>query len=212
MLVAVSDTFFLGLVFGIIGIALLSIAQFWPGRKSVVTHVEPLEELALGESARFAAELEAVAARNVTWPREIDADAGALTADERRHVLDGLGIVGDAWSTGVLLRAYAEETSDLRVTVIENIARCLDPRAGGALYRAYSSPSAAERYAAIDGASRRGEVPLLERGIRDTETIVVLAAAYGLKRAKRDDLVDSTLHGRTDPTALEVRRVLNMLG
>jgi len=69
----------------------------------------------------------------------------------------------------------------------------------------------AERYAAIDGASRNANVPLLERALRDTDGTVALAAAYGLHRAKRDDLIESGLEGRTDARAAEIRRILPML-
>ena len=52
---------------------------------------------------------------------------------------------------------------------------------------------------------------LLERALRDTDGTVALAAAYGLHRAKRDDLIDSNLAGRTDARANEIRRVLPIL-
>jgi hypothetical protein len=149
-------------------------------------------------------------ARSVGWPMLIDPDAGPLTIDERRSIIDGLALVGDEWCARVLAAAFLEEGEPLRESVIDAIGRC----AGivvPTLERAFKSHRIGERYAAVDAASRRGDVDLLERGLRDTDGTVALAAAYGLVRAGRRDLVDAGLAGRDDVRAAEIRRALPAL-
>ncbi len=126
-------------------------------------------------------------------------------------MIDGLGVVGDAWCAGILAKAFDEEEGELRIAAIEALGQCDGEVVLPTLERAYASYVIAERYAAIDGASRRGDVALLERGLRDTDGTVALAAAYGLHRARRDDLIESNLAGRTDARANEIRRVLPIL-
>jgi len=149
-------------------------------------------------------------ARAITWPLLIDEDAGALTVDERRTVIDGLALVGDPWCAQVLAAAYSEEGESLRESVIDAIGQC-DGIVIPTLERAFKSHRLGERYAAVDAASRRGDVDLLERGLRDTDGTVALAAAYGLVRAGRRDLVDAGLSGRDDVRAAEIRRALPAL-
>lgn len=203
-----------GIVIGIIGIALFSIAQFWPqSKKPVVTAVAPVERIPLGPNPAWEAGTGPVAvfARDVTWPALVDPEAGELDDAERRRVIDGLGIVGDPWSADILAKAFDEEEGDLRVAAIESLGQCEGEIVGPTLERAYASYAIPERYAAIDGASRRGDVALLERALRDTDGTVALAAAYGLHRAKRGDLIDANLSGRNDARANEIRRVLPIL-
>jgi hypothetical protein len=202
-----------GILFFVIGIGLIAIAQFWPeSSKPVVTHVAPVERIPLGahENAEQTGAVVHVS-RSVSWPTLVDPDAGELEENERRRVLDGLGIVGDAWCAGILAKAFDEEEGDLRVAAIESLGQCDGEVVAPTLERAYASYVVAERYAAIDGASRRADVALLERALRDTDGTVGLAAAYGLHRAKRDDLIESGLAGRTDARANEIRRVLHVL-
>ncbi|MFN2459075.1 MAG: HEAT repeat domain-containing protein [Candidatus Velthaea sp.] len=151
-----------------------------------------------------------VVARTVTWPQLIDPDAGALDVAERRGIIEGFALVGDAWCAQILAKAYGDETDELREAVIDALGRCSGDVVP-TLERALRSPRVAERYAAVDAASRRGDIALLERGIRDADTTVALAAAYGLVRAKRGDLVDAALAGRDDARANEVRRILAVL-
>jgi len=149
-------------------------------------------------------------ARSITWPQLIDPDADALTVDERRSIIDGLALVGDAWCAQVLAAAFPEEGEPLRESVIDAIGRC-EGVVIPTLERAFKSHRVGERYAAVDAASRRGDVELLERGLRDTDGTVALAAAYGLVRAGRRDLVDAGLSGRDDVRATEIRRALPAL-
>ena len=189
-----------GILFFVIGIGLIAIAQFWPeSGKPVVTHVTPVERIPLGAQGEQTGAVVQVS-RTITWPMMIDRDAGELDESERRVVLDGLGIVGDAWSAEILAKAFDEEEGDLRVAAIESLGHCQGEIVEPTLERAYASYVVAERYAAIDGASRRSEIALLERAMRDTDGIVALAAAYGLHRARRDDA-----------RANEIRRVLHIL-
>lgn len=208
-----------GLVFLVLGILLILVAK-WPERwtigwRPIVTAVWPVERLPLRETATpHDSDITAgvvVLPRAITWPSIIDADAGELDEAERARVIEGLGIVGDAWSATVLAKAFDEEENDLRVAAIEALGVSEGPIVAPTLERAYASYVIAERYAAIDGASRRGNVPLLERALRDTDGTVALAAAYGLHRAKRDDLIEAGLEGRTDARAAEIRRILPML-
>ncbi len=200
-----------GILFFVIGIGLIAIAQFWPeSGKPVVTHVAPVERIPLGAQGEQTGAVVQVS-RTITWPMMIDRDAGELDEGERRVVLDGLGIVGDAWSAEILAKAFDEEEGDLRVAAIESLGHCQGEIVEPTLERAYASYVVAERYAAIDGASRRGEIALLERAMRDTDGTVALAAAYGLHRARRDDLVEGGLAGRDDARANEIRRVLHIL-
>jgi hypothetical protein len=204
-----------GVLLLVIGMGLIAIAHFWPeSAKPVVTSVAPVETIALGQKLELAESPSgpvAVLARSITWPTLVDHDAGDLDEPERRRVLDGLGIVGDTWCAAILARAFDEEDGELRVAAIESLGRCEAEVVGPTLERAYASYVVAERYAAIDGASRRGDLALLERAVRDTDGTVALAAAYGLHRARRDDLIDSNLAGRTDARANEIRRVLTLL-
>lgn len=194
----------LGAIMLVLGLGLISLAKFWPSAKPAVVAatVASAPEIT-GPVVAFA--------REIAWPLAIDPDAGTLTEAERRRVVEGLGIVGDAWCAGILARAFEEEDGDLRVAVVEALGMCASGEVAAALERAYASYVVAERYAAIDGASRRGDVVLLERGMRDTDGSVALAAAYGLHRARRSDLVDGALDGRDDARANEIRRVLPIL-
>ena len=124
--------------------------------------------------------------------------AGPLTSDERCACSKGSGIAGDAWCAGILRHAYEEENDELRVAAVEALGACEGDDVRPTLERAYTSNAVAERYAAIDGASRRGDVALLERALHDSDGTVALAAAYGLQRAKRADLIERGLTGRTD--------------
>lgn len=224
---ALPELFIPGILLLIIGLALVGIAAFWPNgmgfagtlrppfvrvrRESVVTHVAPVESMPASEAGNEVTGSVYAFARTVTWPSLVDPDAGTLQDDERKRVLDGLGIVGDAWSAGILARAFEEEDGELRVAAIESLGLCEGEIVGPTLERAYSSYVVAERYAAVDGASRRGDLALLEKALRDTDGTVALAAAYGLHRARRDDLIDTGLAGREDARANEIRRVLPML-
>jgi len=204
-----------GIILGVVGIILIGLTIFWPrSSKPVVTAVSPVETMPLGPSPAWQSASTgpvAVFARTITWPALVDPEAGELDDQERRRVIDGLGIVGDAWCAGILAKAFDEEEGDLRVAAIEALGQCDGEIVGRTLERAYASYSIPERYAAIDGASRRADVALLERALRDTDGTVALAAAYGLHRAKRDDLIDRNLSGRTDARANEIRRVLPIL-
>lgn len=217
-----------GLLFLIIGLGLIAIARFWPESSSgVVTAVWPVKTRRIETSpllnvtpadadapagaAGAVADPLATFARVITWPALIDAEAGPLTSDERLRVIEGLSIAGDAWCAGILRHAYVEENDELRVAAVEALGACEGDIVLPTLERAYTSNAVAERYAAVDGASRHGDVALLERALHDSDGTVALAAAYGLHRAKRADLIERGLAGRTDPRADEIRRVLPIL-
>lgn len=204
-----------GIILGVVGIILIGLTIFWPrSSKPVVTSVSPVETMPLGPSPGWQSASTgpvAVFARTITWPALVDPEAGELDDQERRRVIDGLGIVGDAWCAGILAKAFDEEEGDLRVAAIEALGQCDGEIVAPTLERAYASYAIPERYAAIDGASRRADIALLERALRDTDGTVALAAAYGLHRAKRDDLIEANLADRTDARANEIRRVLPIL-
>lgn len=207
-----------GIFFAIVGTALITISRFLPdSAKPVVTAVAPVETMPLGpagaawERPPDIAEEPVVVARAITWPRQVDPAAGVLDDNERRRVIDGLGIVGDAWCADILARAVDEEDGELRVAALESLGHCVADSVGPALERAYTSNVVAERYAAIDGASRRGDVALLERALRDGDATVALAAAYGLHRANRKDIVITALAARNDDIAKEIRGTLAIL-
>ena len=213
-----SEFLIVGILFFALGLALLTLARLWPARRRqlVATPIaappldEPertLEREPTGDAATAAAGVP----HAITWPALVDPDAGDLDEYERRDVLAGLGIVGDRWSTGVLAQAFDEETGVLRVAAIEALAMCSGDLVASMLVLAYASPVVEERYAAVDGASRRGDVPLLERGLRDADAGVALAAAHGLRCAGRADLVAAGLAGRDAAEAVEIRRVLAIL-
>ncbi len=94
--------------------------------------------------------------------------------------------------------------------MIDGIGRC-HGEVVPTLDRALASHRIAERYAAIDVASRRGEVALLERGLRDGDETVALAAAYGLVRANRRDVLDAVIAKGDAGRADEIRRVIAVL-
>ncbi|MDB5029159.1 MAG: hypothetical protein JWO66_2848 [Candidatus Eremiobacteraeota bacterium] len=215
VLAYISELAVAGVILGVVGIVLISLTIFWPhSRKPIVTAVSAVEKMQLnpqGTTWGQATGPVAIFSRAVTWPALVDPEAGELDDDERRRVLDGLGIVGDTWCAGILAKAFDEEEGDLRVAAIEALGQCDGDVVAPTLERAYSSYVVAERYAAIDGASRRGDVALLERALRDTDATVALGAAYGLYRAERNDLVDDNLAGRTDARANEIRRLLPII-
>ncbi len=205
-----------GIALAVVGVVLIGLTIFWPSSsKPIVTSVSAVETIPLAPNApAWESQLTgpvAVFSRTISWPELVDPAAGELEEHERRRVIDGLGVVGDAWCAGILAKAFDEEEGELRVAAIEALGQCDGDIVLPTLERAYASYAVAERYAAIDGASRRGDVALLERALRDTDGTVALAGAYGLHRANRDDLIESNLAGRTDSRANEIRRVLPIL-
>lgn len=202
-----------GLILLVLGVLLIAAARFWPeSGKAVVTARGEVETMPVdaGQAREITGPVTPFA-RAITWPSLVDPGAGTLDEPERRRVLEGLGIVGDAWSASILARAFEEEDGELRVMAIESLGRCDGDVVAPTLERAYRSYVIAERYAAIDGASRRGDLALLESGLRDTDGTVALAAAYGLHRAGRDDVIGSSLADREDARANEIRRILLLL-
>jgi HEAT repeat protein len=206
-----------GIFFFIVGIGLIAIARFFPASSApVVTAVSPIETLSLDEpEATWEPQTPAVpelVAHAITWPALVDPAAGVLDDNERRRVIDGLGIVGDPWCASILAKAFEEEHGELRVAALESLGHCMAEIVSPTLQRAYTSDVVAERYAAVDGASRRADIKLLERALHDEDTTVALAAAYGLQRAKRKDVIENNLVARIDEPANEIRRVLELLG
>jgi hypothetical protein len=206
-----------GVFFFIVGAGLIAIAKFLPQTETpIVTAVAPVETMRLGEpDAAWEPQtvpLPEIVAHAITWPALVDPAAGVLDDGERRRVIDGLGIVGDAWCASILAKAFDEEAGDLRVAALESLGHCTADIVAPTLQRAYTSPVVAERYAAVDGASRRADIALLERALHDADTTVALAAAYGLQRAKRKDVIENNLVARIDDGANEIRRVLELLG
>lgn len=205
-----------GVFFFIVGAGLIAISRFLPDTsKPIVTAVTPVETLRLGEPEAVwepqAVPLPAIVAHAITWPALVDPAAGVLDDGERRRVIDGLGIVGDAWCASILAKAFDEEDVELRVAALESLGHCTAEIVAPTLQRAYTSDVVAERYAAVDGASRRADLKLLERALHDADTTVALAAAYGLQRASRTDVIENNLVARIDEGANEIRRVLELL-
>ena len=204
-----------GIVFVAIVVALLAVARLWPARslRRPASSDEPVAEMPVPVATPSTDAPERIPdAVMPSWPLLIDADAGALDADSRKRVLAGLGIVGDRWCIDVLAQAFEQETGASRVAAIEAIGSCDDALVAPMLALAYASPVLEERYAAVDGASRRGDLPLLECGLRDADAGVALAAAYGLQRSRRPDLVAAGLAERGAEEAAEIRRLLVVLG
>jgi hypothetical protein len=205
-----------GVFFFIVGAGLIAISRFLPDTsKPVVTAVAPVETLQLGEPDAVwepqTATHPVIVAHAITWPALVDPAAGVLDDGERRRVIDGLGIVGDPWCASILAKAVDEEHGDVRVAALESLGHCTADIVAPTLLRAYGSDVVAERYAAVDGASRQGDVALLERALHDADTTVALAAAYGLQRASRKDVIENNLVARIDDGANEIRRVLELL-
>jgi len=197
---------FVGACFIVLGMIFLAVARFLPDGKPQVAIVGGGAESASVELTGPVTRHE----RAIDWPKLIEPDSGQLEIDQRRRIIEGLAVVGDAWCAQILAAAYDEESEILRESVIDAIGRCagvVEPT----LERAFKSHRIVERYAAIDAASRRGHIALLERGLRDTDGTVALAAAYGLVRARRPDLIDAGLAGRDDSRANEIRRILPVL-
>jgi hypothetical protein len=214
-----------GIAFMIIGILLLGAAQIFPRAGASADRPDPLRaffanfrrprvpEEPVRAATRAEFELTGPVTRHeraMKWPTLIDPDIGPLHAGERRRIIEGLAVVGDAWCADILAAAYNDEGDELREGVIDAIGRCQGDVVP-TLERAIRSHRVVERYAAVDAASRRGDIDLLERGIKDTDGTVALAAAYGLMRAGKRNLVDAALAGRDDVRANEIRRVLPVL-
>jgi hypothetical protein len=215
----------IGIAFFVLGVLFIGASLFFPRasdrterpdrlRMLIDRFTQPRKQAAIPSAApRGDVELTGPVTRHeraMRWPAMIDPDTGPLTASERRSIIEGLAVVGDAWCAHILAAAYTDESDELRENVIDAIGRC-DGEVVPTLERALRSHRVAERYAATDAASRRGDVELLERSIKDTDGTVALAAAYGLVRAHRRDLVDSALLGREDVRANEIRRILPVL-
>jgi HEAT repeat protein len=200
-----------GLILLVIGLVLVTVAGFWPeSKRATIATLAPVETLALPAATEMTGPVTAFT-QPLTWPTLIDPDAGDLADAERAHIIEGLAIVGVAWAAAILARAFDEESDDLRIAAVEALGHCDAEIVGPTLERAYSSYVIAERYAAVDGASRRADIPLLERALRDTDGSVALAAAYGLHRAGQAALIDTNLAEREDARANEIRRVLPIL-
>lgn len=205
-----------GIVFFIVGAGLIAIARFMPETsKPIVTATAPVEVMQLGEPDATwepaPAQAREIVAQTITWPALLDPAAGVLDPAERRRVIDGLGIVGDAWCASILFKAFDEEEGELRVAALESLGHCTAEIAASTLRQAYASEIVAERYAAVDGASRGADLGLLERGLHDADVTVALAAGYGLQRAGRSDIIENNLVARRDDGANEIRRVLELL-
>ena len=196
-----------GLILLVIGVALITLARFWPKVHTPQPTTAPEPERPRHEITGPVTST----TRTISWPALLEADAATLTDDERHQLLEGLGIIGDTWSAMILAKAFDEERGDLRIAAIEALGMCDAPLVAATLERAYTSYAVPERYAAVESASRRGDVTLLERALRDTDSTVALAAAYGLSRANHRNVVDDALAGREDARANEIRRVLPIL-
>jgi len=199
-----------GLLLGVLGLALIGISQFWPRPRGVINTTEPIETIPLPRAADATGTVTDFV-REITWPTRIDESATNLDDAERRALIEGLALIANRWSADLLTAAFDQETGDLRIAVIEALAEIDSDTAAPTLERAYASYAVPERYAAIDAASRHANVPLLERALRDTDGSIALAAAYGLHRAGRNDLVDDHLSTHTDARSNEIRRILPML-
>ena len=199
-----------GLLFFVLGVALIALSILWPDRSRVVAAVEPVELTPLPAPAEATGAVTAFV-REISWPTLIDPDAGALDEPERRVLIEGLALVGNVWAGELLAAAFDQEAGPLRLAVIEGLAFCEGDGVVPTIERAYASYAVAERFAAVDAASRRADIDLLERALRDTDGSVALAAAYGLHRARRDDLVEESIANRTDARANEIRKILPLL-
>ena len=206
-----------GILFGVIGVGCSAVAIL-AASESADRHRRLAGRDDAVATANSAADIEAetsvptiTVARTITWPALVDPEAGQLTEAERLHLIEGLGIVGDARSANILTTPSTKKNDDAALAVVEALGTCDSDIVEPTLERAYASHAIAERYAAIDGASRRGDVALSERALRDADGAVALAAAYGLHRAERNDLVERELTGRNDANATEIRNVLPML-
>jgi len=197
-----------GLLLLVLGIALVGISKFWPYPRPATTAGEPLATTSLPTIPESTV---TNFVREITWPTLIDENATNLDDAERRALVEGLALIANDWSTGVLTAAFEQEAGDLRITVIEALAATDSVTATPTLERAYNSYAVPERYAAIESASHQANVPLLQRALRDTDGSIALAAAYGLHRAGRNDLVDDHLNTHTDARANEIRRILPIL-
>jgi hypothetical protein len=199
-----------GLLLLVLGLALVGIAQFWPHPRALTAPAKPIETILLPRPVEVVSTVTNFD-REITWPTLIDEYATHLDDAERGTLIDGLALVANHWSTGLLTAAFEQESGDLRIAVIEALAHSDSATAAPTLERAYASYAVPERYAAIESASRHANVALLERALRDTDGSIALAAAYGLHRAGRNDLVDDHLSTHTDARANEIRRILPML-
>jgi hypothetical protein len=199
-----------GLLFFVLGVALIALSILWPDRNRAVAPREPVEATPHPAAAEATGAVTAFV-REITWPTLIDPDAGTLDEPERRALIEGLALVGNAWTGEILVASFDQETGPLRIAVIEALAFCEGDGVVPTIERAYASYAVAERFAAVDAASRRADIDLLERALRDTDGSVALAAAYGLHRARRDDLIEDSISTRTDARANEIRKILPLI-
>jgi hypothetical protein len=198
-----------GLLFLALGIGLIALARFWPSHAPVVA-VEALETTPIAAVAELTGAVTAFT-REITWPVMIDETATELDSGERHVLIDSLALVAGDWTAPILAAAFDQETDDLRIAALEALSRTTSDVVPATLERAYTSYAVHERYAAIEAAARRRDVPLLERALRDTEGSIALLAAYGLHHAGRHDLIEASLSSRDDARATEIRCILPIL-
>lgn len=147
-------------------------------------------------------EPEAAPALQLVWPTLVDPDAGPLDEATRRAMIEGLALLGGAWSATILARAAGEETADLAALAREALGPALD--------RAYADGDLADRFVAIAIAARAGRTPLLGLALADSDDGVALSAARGLARAGRLDLVAAALVSAPESRVADVRRILSI--
>ena len=192
------------------GIISIALAIYAPRR--VVPVVESVNaddvaalggEEALAEAAPF----------HLTWPSQIDSEAGPLEPTDRLRLIESLGVVGEPWCAQTLALAYREEHGEMRDAVVGAAADCLDSAGRGTLLLAIGAERASERALAVEGFAKMNDLEPVRPLLDDGSMPVALAAAYALVRGGASSAVEEFLAGRPeDERSGEIRSVLGILG
>ncbi len=209
-------------VFSVLGIALVTIGIFWPGRSVVAVEAQPARRWPSFTNRRVAVINEPVALAieavesvpvlaTITWPLAIDDTATDLDRVARLRLIESFTFVPSAWAAEVLQHAYHEERDELREAAVHAIAEC-GAVAEPVLAAAVISEHASERAVGVDGYAKIGVLDAVIPLLDDTSLPVAISAAYALARGGRSDVIDAHFAAETDaPRREEIRAVLSAL-
>jgi hypothetical protein len=189
------------------GIISIALAIYAPRRLTPIAETPSADDDALALGSGEASPL------LLTWPSQIDADAGPLEPTERLRLIESLGIVGESWCAQTLALAYREEHGEMRDAVVGAAADCLEGAGRGTLLLAIGADRPSERALAVEGFAKMDDLEPVRPLLDDASMPVAIAAAYALVRGGASADVEEYLAGRPeDDRSGEIRSVLGLLG
>jgi len=194
------------LVFGVIGIILIAVARFWPRSAVEVKSQSRAGVTSLSGATEIGGAKLTRHPNDRAWIAHVDPDLpGTLDLDERRRLIEGLGLVGEPWCASALALAYREEGDSLRDVIVAAIGQCageVEPT----LATARRSKRPSERLLALEGYAKRGDHATLAAALADPDIPVALVAALALVRAHESARVDLYFRGLADSERAQTMR------